>query len=101
MLQIDRPRHQVFIKIKQCNELQRIIQETNGLKEHKHSNGEILHVRIEMTGLGIKRIRIANLPPEVPEEPIRTAFAQYGDIKSIQEESWSKAYHFLVLTVLK
>jgi hypothetical protein len=96
MLQIDGPRRQVFIKMKQCNELHRIMQETNGLKEYKHSNGEISQVRIEMAGLGTKHIRIANLPQEVPEEPIRIALAQYGDIKSIQEESWSKAYRYAV-----
>ena len=48
MLQIDGPRRQVFIKMKQCNELPRIIQETNGLQEYKHSNREISQVRIEM-----------------------------------------------------
>jgi hypothetical protein len=96
MLQIDGPRRQVFIKMKQCNELHRITQETNGLKEYKHSNEEISQVRIEMAGLRTKRIRIANLPPEVPEGPIRIALAQYGDIKSIQQESWSKAYRYAV-----
>jgi hypothetical protein len=40
MLQIDGPRRQVFIKMKQCNELHRIMQKTNGVKEYKHSNGE-------------------------------------------------------------
>jgi len=101
MLQIDSPRCQVFIKLKQCNELHRIIQETIGLQEYKHSNGEKSQVRIEMAGLGTKRIRIANLPPEVPEGPIRTALAQYGDIKSIQEESWLKAYRYAVSNGIK
>jgi hypothetical protein len=101
MLQIDGPRRQVFIKMKQCNELHRIIQETNGVKKYKHSNGEISQVRIEMAGLGTKRIRIANLPPEVPEGPIRMALAQYGDIKSIQEELWSKAYRYAVSNGIK
>jgi len=54
-----------------------------------------------MAGLGTKRIRIASLPPEVPEGPIRTALAQYGDMKSIQEESWSKAYHYAVSNGIK
>jgi hypothetical protein len=72
------------------------MQETNGLKEYKHSNGEISQVRIEMAGLGTKRIRIANLPPEVPERPISIVVAQYGDIKSIQGELWSKVYRYAV-----
>ena len=101
MLQIDGPRRQVFIKMKQCNELHRIIQETNGLQEYKHSNGEISQVGIEMAGLRTKRIRIASLPPEVPEGPIRTALAQYGDIKSIQEVSWWKAYRYAVSNGIK
>ena len=54
-----------------------------------------------MAGLGTKRIRIANLPPEVPEGPISTALAQFGDIKSIQEESWSKAYRYAVSNSIK
>jgi len=101
MLQIDGPRCQVFIKMKQYNELYKIIQETNGLNEYKHSNGEISQFKIEMAGLGTKRIRIANLPPEVPEGPIRVALAQYGVIKSIQEESWSKAYRYAVSNGIK
>jgi hypothetical protein len=87
--------------MKQCNELQRKMQETNGVKEYKHSNGEISQVRIQMTGLGTKRIRIANLPPEVPVGPIRIALAQYGDIKSIQEKSWLKAYRYAVSNGIK
>jgi hypothetical protein len=101
MLQIDGPRCQVFIKLKQCKKLNRIIQETNGSQEYKHSNGEISQVRIEMAGLGTKSIRITSLPSEVPEGPLRTALAQYGDIKSIQEESWSKAYRYAVSNGIK
>jgi hypothetical protein len=36
MLQIDGPRRQVFIKMKQCNKLHIIMQETNGLNKYKH-----------------------------------------------------------------
>jgi hypothetical protein len=75
MLQIDGLRRQVFIKLKQCNELHRIREETNGWQEYKHSNGDISQVRIEKAGMGTKCVRIANLPPEVPEGPIRTALA--------------------------
>jgi hypothetical protein len=51
-------------------------------------------VRTEHSGLGIKGIRIANLPPEVPEGLIRAALGQYGEIRSIQEETWSNAYRY-------
>ena len=94
MIQIDGPKRQVFIKLKQNSEIIRIIQDSQGSLEYKHTNGELSHVRIEHSGLGMKRIRIANLPPEVPEGLIRTALAQYGEIRSIQEETCSNAYRY-------
>jgi hypothetical protein len=78
MIQIDGPKRQVFIKLKQYIEVQKIIQATNGLQEYKHKNGELSQVRIEIAGLGTKRIRIANLPPEVPESLIRSDLTQFG-----------------------
>jgi hypothetical protein len=54
-----------------------------------------------MAGLGTRGIRIASLLPEVPEGPSTIAFAQYGDIKAIQEESWSKAYRYAVSNGIK
>jgi hypothetical protein len=35
--------------------------------ECKHQNGEITQVAISEAGVGFKRIRVANLPPEVKE----------------------------------
>jgi hypothetical protein len=35
-----------------------------------------------MAGMGIKRVRLANLPPETKEEKIRAALSQYDDINS-------------------
>jgi hypothetical protein len=54
-----------------------------------------------MADLGTKRIRIANFPPEVPKGPIRFALAPYEDIKSIQEELWSKAYRYAISNGIK
>ena len=70
--------------------MQKIIQATNGLQEYKHTNGELSQVRIEIAGLGTKRIRTANLSPEIPESLIRSALTQFGSIKSIQDEPWFK-----------
>ena len=46
--------------------------------------------------MGMRRIRIANLPPEVTEKSIGAALALYGKIVSIQDEIWSKAYRYRV-----
>jgi hypothetical protein len=101
VIQIDGPRRQVFIKLKQSDELQAILQATNGIQVYKHSNGELSHVRIEITGMGTKHKRIANLPPEVPDGTLRTTLAQYGDIKTILEETRSKAYRYAVSNGVK
>jgi ribosomal protein L19E len=75
---------------------QEVLNATNGQSEYKHTNGEISIVRVDMAGMGTKRVRIANLPPETKEEKLRAVLSQYGDIKDIQKEKWRKAYRYVV-----
>jgi hypothetical protein len=58
--------------------------------------GEISVVRIELAGMGNRTVRIANFHTEIQEWTIRNALAQYGDVKYIQDESWSRAYRYNV-----
>ena len=53
-------------------------------------------MKIAMAGMGTKRVRLANLPPETPDEAVSFAFSQYGEIKEMQREVWSKAYRYKV-----
>jgi hypothetical protein len=101
MLQIDAPRRQVFIKMKQCNELHRIIQETNGLKEYKHFNGEISQVRIEMAGLGTKRIRIANLPRRFRKDQLDLPLHNMEILNPFKRNHGQKRIAMQYLTALK
>ena len=55
---------------------QDVTQGTGGQAEYKHANGEISTVRINVAGMGTRRIRIANLPPEVAEDTLRASLAQ-------------------------
>jgi hypothetical protein len=96
MIQIDGPKRQVFIHFVEFPFVQDVLQRTKGLAEYKHSNGDISKVRIEVAGMGTKRVRIANLPPEIREGKIRAELAYYGEIRDIQEEKWSKAYRYVV-----
>ena len=54
--------------------VQDIIQGTGGQAEYKRANGEISTVSINMAGMGMRKIRIANLPPEVAEDITGLAF---------------------------
>jgi len=70
MVQIDSSQRPVYIKLCDNNQLQRVLHLTGGQEEYRHTNGEISMVRVETAGLGTRRVRIANLPPDVLEEVI-------------------------------
>lgn len=43
-----------------------------------------------MAGMGTKKIRIANLPPEEPDESLRSNLTQYGKVVTMLDEMWSR-----------
>jgi len=96
MEQIEGPRPKVYIKFTDFQYLQDLLHSTTGQSEYKHDNGEITQVKIEMAGMGTRRVRLANLLPETPDEAVSFAFSQYGEITEMQLESWSKAYCYKV-----
>ena len=71
MIQIDVPGRRVFIKLNNSEQEQTILQTTKGQLEFRHDNGELFIVQLELAGMGIRRIRVANLPPELPDRIIR------------------------------
>ena len=97
MIQIDGPGRRVFIKLNTSEQAQLILQITKGQLEFRHDNGELSKVQLkDLAGMGIRRIRIANLPPEVPDRIIRETLSTYGEVTEISEETWSKAYKYPV-----
>jgi len=54
-------------------------------------------VRVETASVGTRRVRIANLPPEMSEEVIRTIMARYREIKEVQAETWARIYRYKVV----
>jgi len=80
MVQIDGPRRQVYIKFKDYHRIQETMS-TNGHGEFRHAKGVIWKVRIEAADLGIRRIGIANLPPEIPDQTVRMGLNRYGEVR--------------------
>jgi hypothetical protein len=61
----------------------------------------MLTVLVEVAGIGMRCLLIANLPPEVTESSIRAPLAPYGEIVSIQDEICPKAYRYKVAIGVK
>lgn len=85
MIQTYGPKRQVYVKLAERECLNTIIRNTEGQVMFKHNSGEIFYVDIAVAGMGFKKIRLANLPPEVPEDTLRTTVAHYGNVMSIQD----------------
>ena len=67
----------------------------------RNKAGELSIVSLAMAGMDTKRIRIANLPPEVPKDTIRATLTPYFKIMDIQAEMWSKAYRYSVTSGIR
>jgi hypothetical protein len=76
--------------------MHRVINSTNGIQEFRHENGEVSQVQIDIAGMGKKKIRVANLPPEVPDHNIRVVLEKYGTIYDIHVDQWAKTYRYHV-----
>jgi hypothetical protein len=101
MIQIDGIRRQVFIKFIDISTVHDILRVTNGETVYKHVTGEISPVRLIEAGMGPKRVRLANLPPEILNNNIRIAMSHYGNVQAIQEETWAKHYRYKVSSGVK
>jgi hypothetical protein len=96
MIQVDGQRRRVYNKFKNEERMQFVLQDSKGLLEFRHDNGELSQVIIELAGMGTKKIRKARLPPEVTENMIRGSLAKYGEVKNIRDESCTSTYRYKV-----
>jgi hypothetical protein len=71
-----------------------ILREIAGQVEYKYAKDEIFQVTVALAGVGTKRVRIANLTPEIPNEVLRDATALWKG--AVHIESWSKACRYAV-----
>jgi len=49
--------------------------------------------------MGTKRVRIANLTPEVKEHAIRTALTPFGTVLAVTEEMWPNTYMYVCMYI--
>jgi hypothetical protein len=96
MIQIDGIKRHVYIKLADADSVNAQLQDTAGQAEYKYPTSEMSVVHIALAGLGTKRIRVANLPPEASNDTLKAALAPYGKILNIQNEPWSKVYRYPV-----
>ena len=96
MIQIDGIKRQVYVKVIDKDYILSIINGTGGQGEYKHHTGEISPVEIAIAGMGYKKIRVANLPPEVLDDILRAALAPFGQVLNIQIEMWERTYRYTV-----
>jgi len=66
------------------------LQQFQGDLQFHHENGDISSVKVEIAGVGIRRVRVSTLPPKITEAQIKNALSIYGDIKQIQDVVWSQ-----------
>jgi hypothetical protein len=86
----------VFIKFVTKEKMQTILLTTKGQLEFRHEDGEVSIFRIDIAGTGLRRVRVTNLPPEVPNRVLREAMSKYGDAQDITAELWSRVYRYAV-----
>jgi hypothetical protein len=96
MIQIDGPRRHVYIKFEHPEPMLMTLNEAEGGKEYRHENGEISIVHIEPAGMGMRQIRIANLPPEINNRTISNTLMKFGEVKEIRDDVWSKSYRYKI-----
>jgi hypothetical protein len=71
-----------------------ILRDTSGRVQCKHVTGEVSYVTVDTAGMGHKRVRVANLPPEAPDHVLTGALAPYGQVLEVKWETWCPTYYY-------
>ena len=101
MVQIDGAKRRVYVKLHEYQRMCDILASTNGEGEFRYNNGEISTVRIEAAGPGTERVRLANIPPDVPNRIIKMVLERYGKMREVHVETWSQAYRYPVVNGIR
>jgi len=83
MIQIDGIHRHVYIKFRVPKRMQAVLTATQRQEYFRHDNSEISKVRIEAVVLGMRRVRVASLSPEVEDKTLKMALGAFGEIRDI------------------
>jgi hypothetical protein len=95
-LTIDGSKRKVYLKFVSEEKLYSVLRATGGALDYYHESGEVSSVTIEVAGMGVRKVRLANLSHEAPDAAIRAVLSAYGEVKGITEERWVRPYLFAV-----
>jgi hypothetical protein len=96
VVQINAIRRQVFIKVRDTGLTEDLIYKNNGTIPCEHQEGVLSQLRISMAELRTRRVRIANLPPELPTTFLMRAQEKYGTVFNVKADTWAAAYRYRV-----
>jgi hypothetical protein len=95
-VQMDGFKKGVFIKLYDEQLVTKLLRDTSGRVQCKHVTGEVSYVTVDAAGMGHKRVRVANLPPEAPDHVLTAALATYGQVFEVKWETWGPTYYYEV-----
>jgi hypothetical protein len=101
MIKIYGIKRQVYVKMTDKNYMLSNINSTGGQGEYKHHTEEISPVEIAVAGMGYKKIRVANLPPEVLDDTLWATRVPFGHVLNIQNEMWARTYRYTVVNSVR
>jgi len=93
-IRIDGIKRHVYVKLTDKDYVASIIRSIGGTGTYLHLTGEVSHVEIAVAGMGFKTLRVANLPPEILDDTLKTALTPFGQIIDIQKEEWARTYRY-------
>lgn len=95
-LQLNGITRQVYIKCKAQAIVEKILLDTNGESYYIHEGGQRTKVTIDSAGLGIRYVKVYNLPTEVPNHNIKVSLETFGNVVEINEDVWSGNFRYSV-----
>lgn len=88
-MQINTMKSVVFCKFTTTGYADQFLMRVGNETTYKSKTGEIIHVRIQIPNSALKKVRVFNLQPEMPNFIIREFFENFGKVTAVTDEFWN------------